>query len=215
MHKATYVSKMEDGEQGIIDDARISNPGFDGQPGEKLLAYLIRNGHWSPFEMSNLKVKIETTRDIGRQLLRHWTIRPQEFSQRYADIRLLATEGVIREARMQDHKNRQNSLDTDDAGLHDWWANAQADHWRQSVKLYGDAIDSGIAKEVARAIMPEGMTPTVMKFNGPIRSWLHFYDLRSGHGTQREAIHIANQVGNILREHYPVTMAAWDEVLNA
>lgn len=195
-------------EQVLVDDARISNPGSEGKPPHTLIDYLIRNQHWSPFEMVNMSVKVTTTRDIGRQLLRHWTIRPQEFSQRYADIRLIAESAVLRECRLQHPTNRQSSLPCDDEKLNLWWEETQREVWEFAVKQYGRALDRGIAKEVARVLMPEGMTPTVMKFNGNLRSWIHFYQLRSGHGTQSEATQIAMQIGDLMHEHFPNVMRA-------
>ena len=201
-----------DAEQVLVDDARISNPGSEGKPPHTLIGYLIRNQHWSPFEMVNMSVKIDTTRDIGRQLLRHWTIRPQEFSQRYADIRVIAEAGVIREARMQHPTNRQSAIPCDDPEVEKWWRDAQYNLWQHAIGIYGQALEKGIAKEVARVVMPEGMTPTVMKFNGNLRSWIHFFKLRSGHGTQSEATQIANQIGDLLREHFPETAKAVEEM---
>lgn len=195
-------------EQVVVDDARISNPGHEGEAPGRLLGYLIRNQHWSPFEMVNMSVRVTTTRDIGRQLLRHWTIRPQEFSQRYADIRLIAESAVLRECRLQHPTNRQSSLPCDDVKTNLWWEETQREVWEFAVKQYGRALDRGIAKEVARVLMPEGMTPTVMKFNGNLRSWIHFYQLRSGHGTQSEATQIAMQIGDLMREHFPNVMEA-------
>lgn len=208
MHTVELNWITPNAEQVVVDDARISNPGHEGEAPGRLLGYLIRNQHWSPFEMVNMSVKVTTTRDIGRQLLRHWTIRPQEFSQRYADIRLIAESAVLRECRLQHPTNRQSSLPCDDVKTNLWWEETQREVWEFAVKQYGRALDRGIAKEVARVLMPEGMTPTVMKFNGNLRSWIHFYQLRSGHGTQLEATQIAMQIGDLMREHFPNVMEA-------
>lgn len=208
MHTVELNWITPNAEQVVVDDARISNPGHGGEAPGRLLGYLIRNQHWSPFEMVNMSVKVTTTRDIGRQLLRHWTIRPQEFSQRYADIRLIAESAVLRECRLQHPTNRQSSLPCDDEKTNLWWEETQREVWEFAVKQYGRALDRGIAKEVARVLMPEGMTPTVMKFNGNLRSWIHFYQLRSGHGTQSEATQIALQIGDLMREHFPNVVEA-------
>lgn len=214
-HEVTLNWITPNAEQVVVDDARISNPGSEGKPPHTLIGYLLRNQHWSPFEMVNMSVKVETTRDIGRQLLRHWTLRPQEFSQRYADIRVIAEEGVLRECRMQDSVNRQSSHKTDDEDLAEWWRTAQQDVWNVATHVYGAALERGIAKEVARVVMPEGMTPTVMKFNGNLRSWIHFYNLRSGHGTQSEATQIAIQIGDLIEAHFPHTFRAMKELRDA
>lgn len=211
-HKVELNWVTPNAEQVLVDDARISNPGSEGKPPHTLIGYLIKNQHWSPFEMVNMSVKVTTTRDIGRQLLRHWTLRPQEFSQRYADIRVIAEAAVLREARMQHPTNRQSSTVCDDPEVQVLWEQVQETVWETAVKAYDMAISLGIAKEVARVVMPEGMTPTVIKFNGNLRSWIHFYKLRSGHGTQAEATLIANQVGDLLREYFPETAKAVEEV---
>lgn len=211
MHMVELNWVTPNAEQVLVDDARISNPGSEGKPPHTLIGYLIKNQHWSPFEMANMSLKITTTRDIGRQLLRHWTLRPQEFSQRYADIRSLAESAVYREARLQHPTNRQSSLPCEDPELAMWWQKTQKAVWDVAIQAYGEAVDMGIAKEVARVIMPEGLTPTVLKFNGNLRSWIHMYQLRSGHGTQKEATEIANQIGLYLRSYFPNVMAALEE----
>lgn len=198
-------------EQAMADIARRSSPENIGNDPVKLLAYCIREKHWSVFEMANICLDITTTRDIGRQILRHSTLRPQEFSQRYADARKLGGP-VLRECRMQDHRNRQNSLPCDDAGLSAWWECEQQKVWDQAVSAYSAALDRGIAKEVARAVLPEGMTPTSMTLNGPVRTWLHFCDLRTGHGTQTECVDVAKRCYAIVSYLLPAVCRAWDEV---
>lgn len=191
--------------------ARVSAPENQSktETAPRLISFLIRERHWSPFEMVNICLEIHAPRDIGRQILRHPSIRPQEFSQRYADVRKLG-EPYYRTARMQDRKNRQNSIVCEDPDVLDWWAREQQAVWERAVGAYVGALDRGIAKEVARAVLPEGMTPTRMYFNGNLRSWLHFCDVRRGHGTQSETIAIANQVWAVLEEVCPVTTQAWD-----
>lgn len=199
-------------EAQLVEDARISNPGESDTPDWKLISYLIRNHHWSPFEMVNMSVAVDTTRDIGRQLLRHWTLRPQELSQRYADLREFKVAGVLRDCRMKHPTNRQASIPCEDEAIIEWWAATQIDAWERAIKDYGRALDRGIAKEVARAILPEGMTPTKMKFNGNLRTWIHFWQLRSGHGTQPEATLIASGIRRLLSEHFPLTCQALDSI---
>lgn len=206
---ADLVWATPHGEQLIVDMARVSVPGKEGQPGDKLIAYLLRHKHWSPFEMVNLCMEIRAPRDIGRQILRHSTLRPQEFSQRYADVNRLGAP-YVRPARLQDETNRQNSLPCIDEELCDWWELSQMAVWNHASRVYNDAICMGIAKEVARAVMPEGMTPTRMFFNGPLRSWLHFCELRMGHGTQEEAVTIARQCWRVLQQHFPQVAYAFE-----
>jgi thymidylate synthase (FAD) len=190
-------------EQMISDIARVSNPANQGLPPGKLLGYCVRNNHWSPFEMANAVIEINTTRTIARQILRHRSFSFQEFSQRYASVDALP-DAVYSEARLQDTKNRQNSIETDDAYLKQWW------HWRQHAvhlatqELYKEALEKGIAKEIARDVLPEGMTPSRMYMNGTIRSWMHYVKLRSGNGTQLEHQIIAKEVGEILKEQLPL-----------
>jgi len=165
---------------------------------EKLLKYLICHKHWSPFEMVSVCLEIETTRDIARQILRHRSFSFQEFSQRYAQP--TAMDFVIREARLQDKKNRQNSIETEDLALHKEWANRQQLVLDQAIDAYNWATEMGIAKEVARAVLPEGMTPSRLFMNGTIRSWIHYIDLRSAHGTQKEHIQIAKECAKVIGE---------------
>ena len=185
--------------------ARVSNPSNQAntRTTAKLLDYLIEHKHWSPFEMASACIEIDTTRDIARQLLRHRSFSFQEFSQRYADIRDLSDSIVIRKARLQDPKNRQNSVMTDDTQLHLAWEVHQRDIWQQAMKSYKWAIEHGIAKEQARAILPEGNTPSRLYVNGTIRSWIHYIELRSSNGTQQEHMEIAIAVAEAIGKIYP------------
>jgi len=183
--------------------ARISNP--DNQSNSengKLLKYLIDNKHWSPFEMVDMVLEINTTRDIARQILRHRSFSFQEFSQRYADpTKDLAV--YMREARLQDTKNRQNSVETDDVGLQAWWDAQQKFLTTHSQRIYREALDKGIAKEQARAVLPEGNMQSRMYMKGNIRSWIHYCELRAGNGTQKEHREIAVKCAEILKNHMP------------
>lgn len=182
--------------------ARVSNPknqeNFDTAP--KLLKYMVDNQHWSPFEMVNVVMEIETTRDIGRQILRHRSFSFQEFSQRYAEVDVDSFK--FRSARLQDTKNRQNSIETDDATLKKEWALRQRNVIEESLINYSWALENGIAKEQARAILPEGLTPTRMYMNGTLRSWIHYCLLRMGNGTQKEHQEIAKQCWDILKKEF-------------
>jgi thymidylate synthase (FAD) len=190
--------------------ARVSNPisQASAQNPERLIAYLIRHKHWSPFEMAHACVEIETTRDIGRQILRHRSFCFQEFSQRYATTDALE-RSALRDARMQDPTNRQSSLETDDATLKDWWAGAQDVVLRMAHTAYGEALERGLAKEVARAILPEGLTPTRLYMVGSIRSWLHYIAVRTDDATQREHRDVALAIQDILPKEMPVTFKAF------
>lgn len=181
--------------------ARVSNP--KAQPGdsaEKLIAYLIRNGHWSPFEMVNAVVEINTTRDVSRQILRHRSFSFQEFSGRYAAYDALSEP---REARLQDATNRQNSLETDDASLSKWWNDAQLAVRDLASATYQEALDKDIAKEVARAVLPEGMTPTKMYMNGTLRSWIHYFSVRCTPETQKEHRDLAQALRGLVLSQFP------------
>ncbi len=195
----------------IADMARVSAPANVGKEAAGLIAYLIRHKHWSPFEMSNVCMEVHAPRDIGRQILRHSSLRPQEFSQRYADVRILG-KPYIREARMQDPKNRQNSLPCPDPDLVMWWEEEQMEVWNRAARAYTAALDRGLAKEVARIVLPEGMTPSKMYFNGNIRSWLHYCDVRKGNGTQKEHQVIAEAAWGVLRQVVPACVEAWEKV---
>lgn len=185
--------------------ARVSNPSNQANTATtaKLLGYLIKHKHWSPFEMASACIEIETTRDIARQILRHRSFSFQEFSQRYADIRDLDDNFVIREARLQDLTNRQNSVKTDDVILMSQWVNKQKELINHAKTVYQWAIDAGIAKEQARAVLPEGNTVSRLYVNGTIRSWIHYIELRSANGTQLEHIELAKAVAIAIAQIYP------------
>ena len=187
--------------------ARVSNPSnqMNMETGEKLIRYLIKHKHWSPLEMASATVEVDTTRDIARQLLRHRSFSFQEFSQRYAD----PTQGledvyVERKARLQDPKNRQNSVVTDDMKLHDAWGVHQRAVWQRAMQAYQWAIDNGIAKEQARAVLPEGNTLSRLYVNGTLRSWVHYIELRSGNGTQLEHIELARECAKAIATIFPM-----------
>jgi len=206
IHAGELAAQGLDNIQDLIAyAARVSNPANQAntKTTTKLLDYLIQHKHWSPFEMASACIEIDTTRDIARQLLRHRSFSFQEFSQRYADIRDLSDSIVIRKARLQDPKNRQNSVMTDDTQLHLAWEVHQRDIWQQAMKSYKWAIDNGIAKEQARAILPEGNTPSRLYVNGTIRSWIHYIELRSANGTQQEHMELARAVAEAIGKIYP------------
>jgi thymidylate synthase (FAD) len=183
--------------------ARVSNPANqnNNETNEKLIRYLINNKHWSPLEMVSICLEIETTRDIARQILRHRSFSFQEFSQRYA-VADLGTE--IREARKQDNKNRQNSIETNDIILKTEWEEKQTQVSELSLNAYKWAIDNGIAKEQARSVLPEGMTISRMYMNGTLRSWVHYIQLRSGNGTQKEHRTIALACASVISNIFPI-----------
>ena len=185
--------------------ARVSNPSnqLNTETSEKLIKYLVKHQHWSPLEMVSACLEITTTRDIARQILRHRSFSFQEFSQRYADP-TQDLDFVLREARLQDTKNRQNSIETSDAELQAWW-NAKQQFIINYVKeTYAQALDKGIAKEQARAILPEGLTASRMYMNGTLRSWIHFIQVRSGNGTQKEHMEVAREVAKVIAEIFPL-----------
>lgn len=203
-----------DAEKQIAYIARVSNPANQNNhnTAARLLAYCIRNKHWSPFEMASMCVEITTTRDIGRQILRHRSFSFQEFSQRYADP-TGALGFVTREARLQDPKNRQNSIETDNEELKNEWRRRQEDVYNYALTEYKWAIANGIAKEQARAVFPELVT-TRMYMSGTIRSWLHFVSVRGPEktGTQKENRIIALQIADILKAEVPSIYEAFMEV---
>ena len=186
--------------------ARVSNPANQNntKTASKLLGYLIKEDHWSPFEMVHLTMEITTTRDIARQIIRHRSFSFQEFSQRYAE----QTNFVTRECRLQDEKNRQNSVSADDRVLKEWFSMEQAKIKNDAVRSYNQALEKGIAKEQARALLPEGMTESVLYMAGSLRSWIHYCDLRRGNGTQKEHMIVADQCWDIIKQHFPQVVAA-------
>ena len=200
-----YGEGLMDAQELIAFCARVSNPSnqFNMDTADKLIRYLIKHKHWSPLEMVSACLEIETTRDIARQILRHRSFSFQEFSQRYADP-TKDLDFVLREARLQDEKNRQNSVDTDDAALKVWWDAKQKFIIETVRQTYAEAIEKGIAKEQARAILPEGNTVSRLYMNGTLRSWIHFIDLRSGNGTQKEHMEVARECARIIAEAFPM-----------
>lgn len=206
---ARLIWATPDTDAVIADIARVSNPSNQGntETAPRLIRYLIRHKHWSPLEMASMCVEVTTTRDIGRQMIRHYSLRPQEFSQRYADVRALG-DPILRRARRQDTKNRQNSIDDFDQKIVAWFYQEQQAHWNEAVRRYNNALERGIAKELARVFLPEGNTPTRMYLAGTIRHWLHYCQLRTGNGTQSEHVEIAKAVWDVLREVAPATVAA-------
>ena len=186
--------------------AKVSNP--QGQANlstsKSLLNYLIKHQHWSPFEMATATVEIETTRDIARQMLRHRSFAFQEFSQRYADPRDMENTFVLREARLQDTKNSQNSVEIDDPALSGEWRMRQQEIIDSAKEHYQWAIGRGIAKEQARVVLPEGLTVSRLYAQGSIRSWIHYVELRSGHGTQREHMALAVEIGKAIAKIFPM-----------
>jgi len=185
--------------------ARVSNPAnqHNTETNESLIQYLLKNNHWSPLEMVNICLEIETTRDIARQILRHRSFSFQEFSQRYA-VAELGFE--TREMRMQDTKNRQNSLKVENSVLQDEWENSQNLVVEYAERAYKWAIENGIAKEQARAVLPEGMTKSRMYMNGTLRSWVHYIQVRSGNGTQREHMEVALECAKAIEPIFPMIM---------
>ena len=183
--------------------ARVSNPSnqLNTETAPKLLKYLVKNQHWSPFEMAHMVVEINTTRDIARQILRHRSFSFQEFSQRYARADDLGFE--VREARMQDLKNRQASLETDDKELVEVWQSQQQDVLRVVKRAYTWALTNGIAKEQARAVLPEGLTHSRLYMAGSVRSWIHYCMLRTDMGTQKEHREVAQACLDILLGEFP------------
>lgn len=186
--------------------ARVSNPSNQAntKTTTKLLGYLIKHKHWSPFEMASACIEITTTRDIARQLLRHRSFSFQEFSQRYASVNDIGNNNfVIREARLQDETNRQNSIENNDTALDVWWEQQQRFVIDHVQRIYDEARERGIAKEQARCILPEGNTVSRLYVNGTIRSWIHYIELRSANGTQKEHMELAREIGRAISSIYP------------
>jgi thymidylate synthase (FAD) len=186
--------------------ARVSNPSnqFNTETSENLIKYLIRHQHWSPLEMVSACMEIETTRDIARQILRHRSFSFQEFSQRYADP-TKDLDFVVRETRLQDLQNRQNSVTTSDVALQAWWDAQQKYVIEIAKKIYSEAIGRGIAKEQARAVLPEGNTVSRLYVNGTLRSWIHFIEVRSANGTQQEHQAVARACAQAIAKVFPMT----------
>lgn len=202
-------NSISDAQELIAFCARVSNPSnqFNTETSKKLINYLIKNKHWSPLEMVSVCLEIETTRDIARQILRHRSFSFQEFSQRYADP-TKDLDFVLREARLQDPKNRQNSIQLDDtlssANLAEQWKWYQQEVIESAKKAYEWAVNNGIAKEQARAVLPEGLTVSRLYMNGTLRSWVHYCELRCANGTQKEHIEIAREIAKVISEVFPM-----------
>lgn len=194
-----------DAQELIAFCARVSNPSnqTNSETSEKLIRYLIKHQHWSPLEMVSACLEIHTTRDIARQMLRHRSFSFQEFSQRYADP-TKDLDFVYREARLQDTANRQNSIETDDDDLQQQWRRWQNNVITEARMAYNWAIENGIAKEQARAVLPEGLIKSRLYMNGTLRSWVHYIDLRRAHGTQKEHQEIALACAEVIAKIFPL-----------
>ena len=199
----SVVKTCEDLKEIVAYCARVSNPGNQNnvETSERLIKYLLRNKHWSPFEMVSICLEINTTRDIARQLLRHRSFAFQEFSQRYAEPTDMTP--IIREARLQDEKNRQNSIVTDDAILQREWEEKQRAVWQACENAYTWAREKGIAKEVSRSVLPEGLTSTRLYMHGNLRSWIHFLQVRCDISSQKEHRDIANKCAEQIVTIFP------------
>ena len=215
MKLVSYSKPTEEFEkEGLVDlqeliafCAKVSNPAaqINNETSERLIKYLIKHQHWSPLEMVNAVLEIETTRDIAHQIVRHRSFAFQEFSQRYADPAEMGEQFVTREARLQDPKNRQNSVEIDsEEDIHHAWASVQQDVINKAKEAYDWAIKAGIAKEQARKVLPEGLTKTTLYMNGTLRSWIHYIELRSANGTQKEHMDIAKECALVIAKIFPM-----------
>ena len=200
-----YEDGITDAQELVAFCARVSNPSnqLNTETSEKLINYLIKNAHWSPLEMVSVCLEIVTTRDIARQILRHRSFSFQEFSQRYANP-VKDLEFEIREARLQDDKNRQNSVQTDNENIISKWNDLQEEVIETSKKAYNWAIEAGIAKEQARSVLPEGNTLSRLYMNGTLRSWIHYIQLRAANGTQKEHMEIAKACAEVINIIFPM-----------
>ena len=196
---------IDDAQELVAFCARVSNPSnqLNTETSEKLIKYLINNAHWSPLEMVSACLEIETTRDIARQMLRHRSFSFQEFSQRYANP-VKDLEFIVREARMQDPKNRQNSIETENNEISENWKTKQEKIINDATEAYNWAIENGIAKEQARSVLPEGNTVSRLYMNGTLRSWIHYIELRSANGTQKEHMEIAEACADVINNIFPM-----------
>jgi len=196
---------LDDAQELIAYCARVSNPSnqLNTDTSEKLIRYLVKHQHWSPLEMVSACLEITTTRDIARQILRHRSFSFQEFSQRYADP-TKDLNFVLREARLQDPKNRQNSVSTENLALAAWWETRQKRVIEEAKNAYEWAITNGIAKEQARAVLPEGLIESRLYMNGTLRSWIHFIELRSANGTQKEHQEVAVACAEVIAKIFPM-----------
>lgn len=197
---------LDDVQELIAYCARVSNPSnqMNSETSEKLIKYLIKHAHWSPLEMVCACLEIDTTRDIAHQIVRHRSFSFQEFSQRYANPEEMGDMFVVREARLQDTKNRQNSIDTDNSELRADWYQKQQEVINTAKEVYDWAIANGIAKEQARVVLPEGNTKTRLYMNGTLRSWVHYIELRGANGTQKEHMEIAHACAKVISEIFPL-----------
>lgn len=204
-HDEVKQQGLEDAQDLVAFCARVSNPAnqYNTETSEKLIRYLTKHKHWSPLEMVSLCLEITTTRDIARQMLRHRSFSFQEFSQRYADP-TTDLDFEVREARLQDPVNRQNSVETDNDYLREEWENRQLSVIIEAKRAYKWAISNGIAKEQARAVLPEGNTVSRLYMNGTLRSWVHYIELRSANGTQKEHADIAIACAKVISEVFPM-----------
>lgn len=207
-----YDEGLMDVQELVAFCARVSNPSnqFNTDTSQKLIKYLIKHQHWSPLEMVSACLEIETTRDIARQILRHRSFSFQEFSQRYADP-TKDLSFVLREARLQDTKNRQNSVENTNLALAAWWEERQKRVIKEAEEAYAWAIDNGIAKEQARAVLPEGLTVSRLYMNGTLRSWVHYCELRMANGTQKEHADIAREIAKVIAEVFPMMKDLCDD----
>ena len=210
MSIVTHIHHTENGDELIAYMARVSNPANQNNPdSEKLIRYLIKHKHWSPFEMVNLCVEVTTSRAIARQIIRHRSFSFQEFSQRYADATDLGYPQI--NLRRQDLKNRQNSIEDLPSSVKEEFSARCYDAIDNLLELYQDMLNAGVAKECARAILPESM-PTTLYMNGTLRSWIHYIDLRAANGTQKEHQDVALGAKEVFRQHFPATAGAvWGE----
>jgi thymidylate synthase (FAD) len=208
MSSVKLVSATPDAEKLMAYCARVSNPNNqDNDNYSKLLAYCIKNHHWSIFEQAFMTVEVNTTRGLAAQILRHRSFTFQEFSQRYADTTLLSEEIPLFELRRQDNKNRQNSIDDISDEVRAKWGMKIREHFAKAKSIYDGMIADGVAKECARFVLPLA-TPTRLYMSGTIRSWVHYIELRSGHGTQKEHMIIANEIKDIFSQQFPTVSEA-------
>ena len=206
--KVTLLSVTPRAEETMGYVARVSNPKNQTNPVVAgLLGYCIKHGHWSVFEQAHMTVEIETTRGLAAQILRHRSFTFQEFSQRYADTNLLSEEIPVPDLRSQDLKNRQNSIDDIPKNKKEDLQNKIAEHFVESMDLYNELLASGIAKECARFVLPLA-TPTRLYMSGSIRSWIHYIDLRSAHGTQKEHMDLVENIRGIFKKEFPIISEA-------
>ena len=205
---------LNDAQELIAFCARVSNPSnqMNKETSEKLIKYLIKHAHWSPLEMVSACLEIDTTRDIAHQIVRHRSFSFQEFSQRYANPEEMGDMFELSEARLQDTKNRQNSIETDDVELTREWDRHQRRVLWMAEEVYKWALDKGIAKEQARKVLPEGLTKTRLYMNGTLRSWVHYIELRGANGTQKEHMEIAHACAKVIAEIFPLAEELVSEV---